>query len=392
MPWKKTCVVDERKRFVLEALRGEASISELCRRYEISRKTGHKWLERYDEEGSAGLKDRSHVPLDCPHRLSATVIEQVLAVRYKHPTWGPKKILGWLEDRRPRGQWPAESTIGELLHARGLTVPRKRRHRVPLSAPFGSVSAANDVWTVDFKGWFLTGDGSRCDPLTLKDAHSRYLLRCQAVERTNAASIWPIFDAAFREFGLPLRVRSDNGPPFASIGAGGLSRFSIQLIKAGVRPERIAPGKPEQNGRHERFHLTLKRETASPPAGSLLAQQRRFDAFRTLYNEERPHEALKQTPPARHYQTSKRDYRGCLREPQYDTGIEVRRVRHNGEIKWRGELIYVGQALAGEPVGCEETNDGLIALRYGPIELGKIDHRGRLCVPRRRGTHSRPPS
>lgn len=391
MPWKKTCAVDERKRFVLEALKGEASISELCRRYEISRKTGHKWLERYDEEGSAGLKDRSHAPLDCPHRLSTAVIEQVLAVRYKHPSWGPKKILGWLEDRRPQGHWPAESTIGELLHAKGLTVPRKRRHRVPLSAPFASVGASNDVWSVDFKGWFLTGDGQRCDPLTLKDAHSRYLLRCQAVERTDTQSVWPIFDAAFREFGLPLRVRSDNGPPFASLGVGGLSRFSIQLIKAGVTPERIAPGKPEQNGRHERFHLTLKRETANPPARNLVAQQRRFDAFRKLYNEERPHEALEQTPPGRHYQTSHRQYRGRLKEPQYDSGTEVRRVRHNGEIKWRGALVYVGQALAGEPIGCEETDDGIVVLRYGPIELGTIDHRARLYVLRR-ATHSRPPS
>src|SRR5260370_40546195 len=326
MPWKETCAVDERGLFVMAALRGEENIAELCRWYAISRKTGYKWIGRYEAEGRRGLEDRSHAPQDCPHRLSEGIIEQLLAVRAKHASWGPKKIRGWLDDRKPGKVWPALSTIGELLQARGLTVPRKRRLRVAVSAPFGSCTNANDVWSVDFKGWFRTGDGARCDPLTLKDAHSRYLLRCQGVERTDTDRVWPIFDAAFREFGLPLRMRSDNGPPFASTGAGGLSKLSIRLVKAGVVPERIAPGKPQQNGRHERFHLTLKKETASPPALNLRAQQHRFDSFRKLYNEERPHEALKQTPPARHYAASERRYSGRLRHPEYAQDIEVRRV------------------------------------------------------------------
>jgi transposase InsO family protein len=316
------------------------------------------------------------------------MIEELLSIRRKHPTWGPKKIRGWLDDRRPDGSWPAVSTIGELLHTRGLTVARKRKPRVPPGAPFGSCIKPNDMWSVDFKGWFRTGDGARCDPLTLKDGHSRYLLRCQGVERTGTEHVWPIFDAAFREFGLPLRVRSDNGPPFASTAAGGLSKLSIRLVKAGVFPERIMPGKPQQNGRHERFHLTLKKETASPPAANLRAQQRRFDRFRELYNEERPHEALKQTPPSRHYAASSRSWSGRLREPEYESGIEVRRVRRNGQIKWRNGFLYVSQTLAGEPVGLEEGDDGAWQMYYGPIELGRIDARGRFCVPRRR----RPPS
>ena len=392
MPWKRTCALDERREFVSAVMREEAGIAELCRRYEISRKTGYKWLDRFEAEGRAGLGDRSHVPHGCPHRLDEETVEQVLAVRRKYPSWGPKKIRGWLIDRKPAGSWPATSTIGELLHARGLTVARKRRLRMALSAPFGSCTQPNDVWTVDFKGWFRTANAERCDPLTLQDAHSRYLLRCQAVERTNTECVWPIFDAALREYGLPLKLRSDNGPPFASLGAGGLSPLSVRLIKAGVIPERIVPGKPQQNGRHERFHLTLKKETANPPAANLRAQQRCFDAFRKLYNEERPHEALQQTPPARHYAASDRHYRGRLCEPEYDEGLQVRRVRSNGEIKWRGGFVYVSQTLAGEPVACQESDDGVWSLRYGPIELGSIDHRGRLHVARRRGIHSRPAS
>jgi hypothetical protein len=208
-------------------------------------------------------------------------------------------------------------------------------------------------------------------------------MRCQVVKRPTGACVWPIFDAALREFGVPLRVRSDNGPPFAGLGAGGLSALAIRLIKAGITPERIAPGKPQQNGRHERFHLTLKNETAAPPAASLRAQQRRFDAFRTLYNEERPHEALGQTPPARHYAASERRYSGRLREPEYESGIDVRRVRHNGEIKWQSHTLYLSQTLSGEPVAAEPIADGLWLLRYGPVELGIVDHRGRLRIPRR---------
>lgn len=389
MPWKETCTVDERRRFVVEAMKEEAGIAELCRYYGISRKTGYKWLARYDAEGSVGLDDRSHAPLNCPHRLSEEIVEEVLKVRVKHPTWGPKKIRSWLDEHDACGEWPALSTIGELLKSRGLSFARRPRRRVPMSAPLGDCTRPNDVWSVDFKGWFRTADGARCDPLTLKDAHSRYLLRCQAVERADMEHVWPIFDAALREFGLPQRVRSDNGPPFASRAAGGLSRLSVRLIKAGILPERIEPGKPQQNGRHERFHLTLKRETASPPAANLRAQQHRFDKFRKIYNEERPHEALRQTAPGRHYVASPRRYSGRLHEPEYENGLQVRRVRQRGEIKWRGELIFISEVLIGEPIGCEEIGNGIWSLRYGPVVLGTIDHRLQLCVPRRRGTHTR---
>lgn len=395
MPWKATCAMDERGLFIADFLREEDSIAELCRRYEISRTTGYKWIERYGHEGLAGLCDRSHAPHECPHRMSEAVAQAVVEVRTSHPSWGPRKVRAWLLDRRPGTCWPSASTIGELFNERGLTIRRKRRRCVPASVPFHNCIAPNDVWSVDFKGWFRTADGRRCDPLTLSDAHSRYLLRCQAVERPNGVFVWPVFDAAFREFGLPKAMRSDNGAPFASTAAGGLSALSVRLIKAGIVPERIEPGKPQQNGRHERFHLTLKRETASPPAANRRAQQRRFDAFRAVYNEERPHEALKQTPPVRHYAASSRRYSGRLREPDYPDSYLVRRVRSNGEIKWRGELIFVSEVLVGEPVACEESDAGTWCLRYGPIELGYIDHRGRLVRSRRLrgagpGTHGRP--
>ena len=248
----------------------------------------------------------------------------------------------------------------------------------PSAVALSPCVAANDVWGVDFKGWFRTGDGRRCDPLRLSDLASRYVLRLQAVARTDGDHVWPILDAAFREFGPPTVMRSDNGPPFASLGAGGLSRLSVRLIKVGVRPERIAPGKPQQNGRHERLHRTVKEDTASPPGADLRAQQRRFDLFRRVFNEERPHEALGQTPPAAHYDPPPRPYGDREREPEYDAAHQVRRVRRNGEIKWRGRLVFIGEALIGEPIGLEEIADGCWAVRYAHVALGTLDAQDRF--------------
>ena len=385
MAWKETCAVEERMRFVLAVEAGEDTISALCRGFGVSRRTGYKWLERYREFGVEGLKDRSRAPLNRPHALSPAIAERCLAVRRAHPTWGPVKVLAWLWRQEPAVDWPSASTVGALFDREGLTVRRRVRRRTPPSiAPFAACEEANAVWTIDFKGWFLTGDGRRCEPLTLSDAYSRYLLRCQALERNDGERVWAILDAAFREHGLPLALRSDNGPPFASRGAGGLSRLAVRVIKAGVAPERIAPGKPQQNGRHERLHLTLKQDTASPPAPSLRQQLERFQAFQRLYNEERPHEALDNSPPAEHYAPSPRRWDGVLREPGYPEDHEVRRVRHSGEIKWRGKAIYISQALTGEPLGLAETDEGAWALHYGPIPLGLIEHRGtRLKKPRK---------
>jgi transposase InsO family protein len=310
--------------------------------------------------------------------------ERCLEVRREHPSWGPLKVRAYLERRAPAEDWPAASTIGAMFDREGLTVKRKlRRRSPPSSGPFAHCGAANDVWCIDFKGWFLTGDGRRCEPLTLTDAHSRYLLRCQALPRTDTDHVWPVLDAALREFGLPHYIRSDNGSPFASRGAGGLSKLSIKLIKAGVVPERIAPGKPQQNGRHERMHLTLLQDTANPPARSLREQLKRLRDFQRLYNEQRPHQALGNATPADHYAPSPRRFDGILREPAYGAEYEVRRVRHNGEIRWRNRTIYINEALAGEPVGLLENPTGW-TVSYGPIVLGTIAHQDdRLRKPER---------
>jgi transposase InsO family protein len=384
MGWKETCAVDERMRFVLAIETQEESMAAACRRLGVSRKTGYKWLERYGEAGVEGLIDRSRAPLHHPQAISDEIAEQCLAVRRAHPTWGPVKVRAWLQRRAPGIPWPAASTIGALFDREGLTVKRRVRHRSPPSSvPFAHCGTANDVWCIDFKGWFLTGDGTHCEPLTLSDGYSRYLLRCQVMPRTDTAHVWPVLDATFREFGLPRRLRSDNGSPFASRGAGGLSKLSVKVIKAGVVPERIAPGKPQQNGRLERLHLTLLQDTANPPARSLREQLERLRAFQRLYNQERPHQALGNDTPAEHYAVSPRRFDGVLREPNYGPDHSVRRVRHNGEIRWRGNTVYINEALIGEPVGLIEAEDGWQAY-YGPIELGVIPHGAdRLRKPKR---------
>jgi putative transposase len=386
MGWMETCAVEERMRFVMAIMEREEAFAAVCRQFGVSRKTGYKWLERYLEDGFEGLLDRSRAPLHHPQAMTREIAERCLEVRRGHPTWGPVKVRAWLERRVPQTEWPAASTIGSLFDREGLTIKRRvRRRGPPSSVPFAHCGAANDVWCIDFKGWFLTGDGTHCEPLTLSDAYSRYLLRCQAMTRLDTDHVWPVLDAAFREFGLPWRLRSDNGSPFASRGAGGLSKLSVKVIKAGVVPERIAPGKPQQNGRLERLHLTLLQDTADPPARSLREQLKRLRSFQRLYNEERPHQALGNDTPAEHYAVSPRRFDGVLREPNYSADHEVRYVRHNGEIRWRGDTIYISEALIGEPVGLLENQDGSSTVCYGPITLGVIAHDGdRLRKPKRR--------
>jgi len=374
MPWAESSMLDSKMRFIVEWRRGEVSMSELCRQHGISRQSGYELIGRFEEEGPDALKERSRAPHHHANAVPAPVASAVLEVRRTHPTWGPKKIRAWLAQRRPAVRWPVESTIALLLDRAGLVVHRKRRLRVPLGAsPLQACATSDQVWGADFKGWFRTGDGRRCDPFSLSDLHSRYVLRLQVVERMDVQHVWPIFEAAFREYGLPLVVRSDNGAPFASVGVGGLSPLAVNLIKAGVLPERIAPGKPQQNGRHERLHRTVQEETASPPAANHRSQQRRFDDFRRMFNEERPHEALGQVTPASVYQPKTRAWSGRLRSPEYAQGTEVRLVRQNGEIKWQGGCVYLSTTLRGEPVGLSEIDDGRWAMHYGPVELGTID-------------------
>jgi len=378
MPWRETCAMDERMRFVVAAGEEGAVMSEVCARFGISRQTGYKWLSRYVEEGIDGLKERSRAPIEHGRSRPEEIVSAVLALRERYPHWGPKKLRVKLAEVKPEAVLPAASTIGDWLHKEGLTEPRKRRrHCTPSSGSLAAADRPNAVWCVDFKGWFRTGEGRRCDPLTLTDSMSRYLLRCQAVERLDHAHVRAVLEASFCEFGLPDVIRSDNGPPFASTGAGGLSALSLWWVKLGIVPERIAPGKPQQNGRHERMHRTLKAETATPPAATLAQQQEWFDRFRAIFNMERPHEALGLVAPAAIYRPSSRCYPCALREPVYADGVAVRRVRTNGAIKWGGELIFVSEVLIGELVGISETDSGEWLVSYGTIALGFIDKSGR---------------
>jgi putative transposase len=388
MPWEETCAMTERLRFVALVEEGEETMAELCRRFGISRKTGYKLLARYAAEGIDGLHDRSHAAHHHPHAVSEAVEARIVALRSRHPSWGPRKLRVRLRTIEPGTPWPSASTMGEILRRHGLVVPRRRRLVVPAdTSPFADCAGPNDSWCIDYKGWFRTGDGRRCDPLTISDAYSRYLLRCQAVRRVDGRCAQPLLEATFREYGLPRAIRSDNGPPFASRGVGGLSRLSVWWIKLGIRPERITPGRPSENGRHERMHGTLKRDVCQPPASTGRAQQRRFDAFRRIYNEERPHEAINNVTPGTIYRPSPRCYPARLPEIVYPDPWQIRMVRKGGEIKWRGEYVYISEVLGGEPIGLQESEGGTWQLHFGPLILGTIDHAGqfrRTEAPRRR--------
>ncbi len=379
MSWKDTSSVDERFRFVLDVESGNWSIAELCRRYGISRPCGYKWLKRYEKEGLDGLEDRSRAPHHCPHRVEADLEDKILELRRAHMDWGPRKLRALLMERDPSRAWPASSTIGDLLDRQGLVVAQRvRRRATPSELPLNDGLAPNDVWAVDFKGWFNTRDGARCEPLTLQDHASRCLLRCQA-SRPCYAESRGILEAAFREFGLPTVIRSDNGAPFASTGIGGLSRLSVWWKRLGIRHERIHPGCPQENGRLERFHRTLKQATASPPEATLRAQQKRFDQFRREYNEERPHEALGQRPPATYYMPSTRPYPSRLPELEYDDEMAVRVVEERGQIRFLGKHIGIGLALRGEQIGLLALDDRYYGVYFSDLVLGVLDGRtGRM--------------
>jgi transposase InsO family protein len=373
--WKETRVQDERARFVLEADAEEVALAELCREYGISRKTGYKWIARFQSEGVAGLADRSRAPHTQPQAVSEQIEQQIVELRTQHPRWGERTLKSWLEQHRDDESWPAAATIGAILKRRGLTVPRKRQPRATPSTELNTATAANQVWGIDFKGWFRTQDGSRCDPLTISDLHSRYLLRCQVVRRCDDAHVRPLLVAAFREYGLPERIRSDNGPPFATTGRGGLSRLAVWWIRLGIVPERIEPGKPQQNGRHERMHRTLKQYTAQPAARTVRAQQKAFDEFRKEYNEQRPHQGLGMATPASLYAASGREYPRRLPELKYPAGWIQRRVTASGEVKHQGRRFFLSEVLEGQIVGLEEIDDEYYRLWFGPAELGLLDRR-----------------
>jgi len=384
MPWHERNALDQRNEFIREWLERERPVAELSRIYGVSRKTAYKWLERFRQSGRAGLADRSRAPHHSPQAIDEETAAAIVAARQKHPTWGARKILQSLKRQQPEEAWPAASSIGELLKHEGLIQARRSRRKTPpYSEPLKHATAPNQLWCADFKGWFYCGDGTRCDPFTMTDAYSRYLLRCRATEKSDGVHTRAVMEAVFREYGLPEAIRTDNGSPFASRAPGGLSRLSMWWLQLGIRHERIAPGCPEQNGRHERMHRTLKQETASPPEANRRRQQQSFAAFERVYNQERPHEALDWKTPAELYVASARRYPDRLPELEYPPGVHLRRISQQGSLKWKCERTFLSEVLARQMVGLLETEEKLFEVYYGPLLIGWFDGQSHLFEPER---------
>ncbi len=374
MPWKVSGVVEKRREFLADYKSGDWGMSELCRAYGISRPTGYEALRRYGQQGELGLEERSRAPARHPNQTPWEIEQRVLRLRREHPRWGPRKLKKLLENANSAIAWPAVSTIGEILNREGLTNHRRKRRKVdPYQRPFESVMEPNDEWAGDFKGWIRSQDGERIDPLTITDSCSRYLLRCQAVRKTEMEQVKAIFEAAFRERGMPLAIRTDNGPPFASCAIAGLSRLSVWWIKLGIVPERIELGHPEQNGRHERMHRTLQEETASPPQANRRAQQRAFDRFQREYNEVRPHEALDMQTPDAIYRCSPRPYPARVPEPEYGSAMSVRRVQMHGEFNWRNQDVFLSEVLYGERIGLLPIDDRYYRVYFATVPIARLD-------------------
>ena len=376
MPWNQTDPVNERLKFIAAWQEGLYSMTELCERFRISRDTGYKWVARYEAEGVEGLKDRSHAPQSCPHRMDEEVEAVLLATRAAHPTWGPRKILPYVAKRRPELVLPAASTVGDLFVRTGLVEPRRRRRRWqhPGSKPIVA-EMPNQVWSADFKGEFRMGNGEQCYPLTVSDAHSRFLLVCHGLPSVAHEGARAGFERLFEERGLPEAIRTDNGVPFATTAIGGLSRLNIWWAQLGIRHDRIDPGRPDQNGRHERMHRTVKAETARPPQENAAAQQKRFDGFREEYNWERPHEALGQETPGSLYTPSTRPMPARIPHAEYPGHCLIRRVRKTGIFRFRAREIFLSELLKGHSIALEEVEDGVWSVYFYHLLLARLDER-----------------
>jgi len=368
--------MDERRRFIGDHAHGLYDMTELSARYGISRKTGYKWLARFEAEGRAGLVDRSHAPHACPHRISREVAQLIVAARGAHPSWGPRKLLAWLGPRHPGLELPAISTAGDLLARRGLVKKRRRRRRHTHPGVVPAVThEPNDLWTADFKGHFKTRDSVYCYPLTVADQHTRFLLACQGLSSIHGWRVRPVFERLFREYGLPRAIRTDNGVPFATRGLHGLSQLNVWWMRLGITHQRIRPARPQENGCHERMHKTLKYEATKPPQKNRLAQQRRFHTFQAEYNEERPHEALAGQPPASCYTSSPRPYPAHLPALEYPGHFLVKPVTAAGNLRFKHKLLFIAHALAHHRIGFDEVAEGVWSIYFGTVLLGRLDER-----------------
>lgn len=378
MPFRETNPMEERIALLREYETGAFSVSELCRRHGISRETFYVWKRRRGGGDARWFEEGSHATKRCPHATSTRLETRIVATRERFPHFGPKKIKAWLEREVPNEAWPAASTIGDILKRAGLVeAQRRRRAAVGQGEIVAPATAPNEEWGIDFKGWFRTRDGERCDPLTITDAASRYLIEVRIVEPT-WAGVRRALERVFSDIGLPAAIRSDNGSPFGSTGAGGLSALSVWWLRLGIEPRYIPPSSPQDNGRHERMHRTLKAETSKPAAATAGEQQARFDRFRAHFNEQRPHEALDQATPASLWRPPARTLPTRCDDPWYDADHQVRRVRPAGEIKWRNGFVFIGEAFAGELVGLAELGGSGHIVRFAGRDLGLIDRHGRF--------------
>lgn len=388
MPWLETRPVEERERFIDDYRLGLYDMTELCERYAVSRKTGYKWLARYDAGGRPALRDRSRAPHTCPHKIADPVAALIIDARRRHPDWGPVKLLQWLAPRHPALEWPAISTAGDLLARRGLVKKRRRRHSHPHPGVVPPVThQPNDLWAADFKGQFRTGDRRYCYPLTVTDQHTRYLIACHGLLSTEGRGVRPIFDRLFREFGLPRAIRTDNGVPFASTSLHGLTPLNVWWLRLGIRHQRILPASPQQNGAHERMHKTLKRGAIHPPRATLTAQQRAFNHFRHEFNHERPHAYLHGRTPASRYRSSPRPYDGRLPAVEYPSHFLVKQVTGAGTVRFKTRLLYIATALRAQPIGLEEVDDGIWSVYFCDVLLGRLDERKALKTGQLGVTH-----
>src|SRR4051794_19770277 len=387
MPWQERCAMDQRRSFVGEYLTGLWTMTQLCEQFAISRKTGYKWLSRYETGGRPALADRSRRPQGHPATTSDRVVQRLLETRARFPRWSMGKVVTWLARRYPRTAWPCRTTAYDVMQRAGVARAPKRpgphgaRPAIATYAALTQPARANHVWTTDFKGKFLLRDGRYCHPLTLRDGFSRFVLRCDGLPAESYPCTRPRFERAFATFGLPECIRSDNGTPFASTGLAGLSRLSVWWMQLGIRVERIAPGCPEQNGSHEQFHRVLKRDTTHPPGATATAQQRRFDAFRDEYNQERPHDALSGASPAALYTPSARRLPPRLPAVEYPLSWEVRGADSSGVISFHGRPLNVTRALANQDLGLEEMDDGIWRVWFLATPLGHFDERRWRWVP-----------
>lgn len=366
-----------REEFVFKALEPESCMTELCDEYEISRKTGYKWLNRFQEQGIEGLRDMSRRPRSSPLRASGEMVLRVIELRQQHPRWGPKKLRRVLQRQNGANSEtvPSIRTIARILYRAGKTRPRALRPAgaMPKEAPAPRVDGPNDLWTVDFKGWWLSGDGTRCEPLTVRDAHSRMVLCAQLMTSTRDKPVREQFERRFETYGMPLAIQVDNGPPFACTRSrGGLTTLSAWWVSLGIELVRGRPGHPEDNGAHERMHKDMSEALQRQPAETLKQQQATMDLWRHEFNHLRPHEALEQCVPADVYHRSKKPYTGP-RKPIYPYGYLVRKVAASGQIKYRGDQIRISQALRGHHVGLKMITESKLQIYFYEMDLGELD-------------------